>query len=171
MSFADAVVALDHATNRRRATPEVLVYVEELSDMLARAESVRGSARAQRAIDFSRPNADNPGESLSRVAIYELGFPDPELQVRHRNPRGGWYFTDVEWPAYRLIGEFDGRGKYQKEEFLRGRAPGEMVYREKVREDHLRAEGFRVVRWGMAELADRGALSRLLVAAGLPVIR
>ena len=171
VSFEDAVVALDHAVNPRRATPEVLVYPEELSERLARCGSLRGSVQAQRAIDFARPNADNPGESRSRVAIFELGFPDPELQVRHPNPRGGWYFTDVEWPRLGMIGEFDGKGKYLKEEFLRGRPPGDVVYDEKVREDHLRAEGFTVVRWGWAELADRAALSRLLTAAGLPVIR
>ena len=171
LPFADAVVALDHATNPRRAAPRLLVYPEELSEQLSREGTGRGMAKAQRAIDFSRPNSDNPGESVSRVAIFELGFPDPELQVRHRNPRGGWYYTDVEWLPYRTIGEFDGKGKYLKDEFLHGRTPGEAVYDEKVREDHLRAEGFRVVRWGPAELADRGALRRLLVEAGLPVIR
>ncbi|MGO4784080.1 type IV toxin-antitoxin system AbiEi family antitoxin domain-containing protein [Cryobacterium sp. W22_MBD10_FK3] len=170
-TFGDAVVAIDHAINPRRATPEVLVYADELSELLARCGSLRGSTKAQRAIDFARPDADNPGESLSRVAIFELGFPDPELQCRHPNPRGGWYFTDFEWRRFRLIGEFDGRGKYLKEEFLRGRTPGDAVYDEKVREDHLRAEGFRVVRWGPAELADRGALSRRLIEAGLPAIR
>ncbi|POH62428.1 MULTISPECIES: type IV toxin-antitoxin system AbiEi family antitoxin domain-containing protein [Cryobacterium] len=166
-SFEDAVVALDHGINPRRATPEVLVYSDDLSEMLARCGSLRGSTKAQRAIAFARPNADNPGESISRVAIFSLGFPDPELQCRHPNPRGGWYYTDFEWPRFRLIGEFDGRGKYLKDEYLRGRAPGDVVYAEKVREDHLRADGFRVVRWGPGELADRGSLSRLLVAAGL----
>ena len=170
-TFENAVVALDHGMNPRRATPEVLVYPDELSEMLARCQSVRGSTKAQRAIDFARPDADNPGESLSRVAIFELGFPDPELQCQHPNPRGGWYFTDFEWPRFRLIGEFDGRGKYLKDEYLHGRAPGDVVYAEKVREDHLRAEGFRVVRWGPAELANRGALGRLLAAAGLPATR
>ena len=171
VTFGDAVVALDHALNPDRTDPRVLVYADELSEALAQVGSARGLARAQRAIDFARPNAANPGESLSRVAIFELGFPDPELQCRHPNPRGGWYFTDFEWPRFRLIGEFDGKGKYLKDEYLRGRAPGDVVYAEKVREDHLRAEGFRVVRWGPGELADRGALSRLLVAAGLPVTR
>jgi hypothetical protein len=171
MSFADAVVALDHALNPERADPEVLVYADELCEALARGGSARGLTRAQRAIDFARPNVANPGESLSRVAIFELGFPDPELQTRHRNPRGGWYFTDHEWLALRVIGEFDGKGKYLKEEYLRGRSPGEVVYEEKLREDHLRAEGFTVVRWGWAELTDRALLRRLLLAAGLPVIR
>jgi hypothetical protein len=90
VSFADAVVALDHALNPQRADQRVLVYAEELGERLAASGAVRGLARAQRAIDFARPNSDNPGESLSRVAIFELGFPDPELQTRHRNPRGGW---------------------------------------------------------------------------------
>ncbi|WEO76219.1 hypothetical protein BJQ94_12695 [Cryobacterium sp. SO2] len=171
VSFADAVVALDHGLNPDRADPRVLVYADELSEALTRVVSVRGLVRAQRALDFARPNVANPGESLSRVAIFELGFPDPELQARHRNPRGGWYYADHEWLDFRLIGEFDGKGKYLKEEYLRGRAPGDVVYEEKIREDHLRAEGFTVVRWGWAELADRAALSRLLRGAGLPVIR
>lgn len=170
-TFENAVVALDHAMNPRRATPEVLVYPDELCELLARCGSVRGSTTAQRAIDFARPNADNPGESLSRVVIFELGFPDPDLQTRHPNPRGGCYFTDVEWPTHRVIGEFDGKGKYLKEEFLRGRSPGDVVYEEKTREDHLRAEGFTVARWGWTELTDRGRLQRLLLEAGLPVIR
>ncbi|TFB99968.1 hypothetical protein [Cryobacterium mannosilyticum] len=74
---------------------------------------------------------------MSRAAIFELGFPDPLLQTCHLNPRGGFYFTDFEWPAYRLIGEFDGKGKYVKDEYLRGLTPGEAVHREKVREDDL----------------------------------
>lgn len=148
-----------------------MVYADELREALARGCSARGLAKAQRAIDFARPNAANPGESLSRVAIFELGFPDPDLQTPHRNPRGGWYHTDHEWPASMLIGEFDGKGKYLKEEFLRGRAPGDVVYEEKIREDHLRAEGFTVVRWAWAELTNRAALRQTLLAAGLPVIR
>jgi hypothetical protein len=171
VSFGNAVVAIDHALNPDRADPPVLVLADELSEALAAARSARGLVRAQRAIDFGRPNVANPGESLSRVAIFELGFPDPELQCRHRNPRGGWYYSDHEWPAHRLIGEFDGKGKYVKDEYLRGRSPGDVVYAEKIREDHLRAEGFTVVRWGWAELADRAMLRRILVDAGLPVIR
>jgi hypothetical protein len=169
--FADAVVALDHALNPDRADSRVLVYADELSEALAQVGSVRGLVRARRALDFARPNAANPGESLSRVAIFELGFPDPELQVRHPNPRGGWYYTDHEWVDFALIGEFDGKGKYLKEEYSLGRNPGDVVYEEKIRENHLRAEGFTVVRWGWAELTDRAALRRLLLAAGLPVIR
>ncbi len=105
------------------------------------------------------------------MAIFELGFPDPLLQTCHRNPRGGFYFTDFEWPAYRLIGEFDGQGKYLKAEYLRGLTPGEAVTREKVREDDLRSEGNRMARWGPSDVRQRGSLLRILTTAGLPVLR
>ncbi|HSP75314.1 MAG TPA: hypothetical protein VLO31_03760 [Cryobacterium sp.] len=170
-SFATAVVAIDHALNPRNASPEVFMTDEVLREKLRESMSPRGWVRAERAILFGRPNADNPGESLSRVAIFELGFPDPVLQTCHENPRGGFYFTDFEWPAYRLIGEFDGQGKYLKEEYLRGLTPGEAVTREKVREDDLRSEGNRLARWGPADVRQRQSLARILTTAGLPILR
>ncbi|MBC7443070.1 MAG: hypothetical protein H7311_11245 [Ramlibacter sp.] len=170
-TFATAVVAIDHALNPRRASPRVFLTKEVLTEKLGESSSARGLVRANRAISFGRPNADNPGESLSRVAIFELGFPDPLLQTCHRNPRGGNYFTDFEWPAYRLIGEFDGHGKYLKDEFLRGLTPGEAVTREKIREDNLRAEGNGMARWGPSDVRQRQSLARILTTAGLPARR
>ena len=169
--FANAVVAIDYALNPQRAARGVHVTAAVLQEQLHASSSVRGQVRATRAIGFARPNADNPGESLSRVAIYELGFPDPVLQTPHRNPRGGFYYTDFEWPTFRMIGEFDGRGKYLKEEFLRGRTPGQAVVEEKIREDHLRAEGNGMARWGPSDVRHRQSLFRILTAAGLPVVR
>lgn len=170
-SFATAVVAIDHALNQRSASPEVFLTAEVLREKLAESLSARGWVRADRAISFGRSTADNPGESLSRVAIFELGFPEPLLQTCHPNPRGGFYFTDFEWPVYRLIGEFDGQGKYLKDEYLRGLTPGEVVTREKVREDDLRAEGNGMARWGPADVRERRSLLRILTTAGLPVLR
>ena len=170
-SFATAVVAIDHALNPRSASPEVFLTEAVLREKLLESRSPRGLVRAERAIGFARPDADNPGESLSRVAIFELGFPEPLLQTCHPNPRGGFYFTDFEWPAYRLIGEFDGQGKYLKDEYLRGLTPGEAVAREKVREDDLRSEGNGMARWGPADVRDRRSLLRILTTAGLPILR
>lgn len=169
--FANAVVAIDHALNPRTAAPRVFVTVDVLEAQLHRSRSGRGQVKALRAIGFARPNADNPGETLSRVAILELGFPDPLLQTRHPNPRGGYYYTDFEWPRFRIIGEFDGHGKYVKDELLRGLTPGQAVVEEKIREDHLRAEGNTVARWGLSEVRQRQSLFRVLTTAGLPVVR
>lgn len=167
-SFRTALVTLDFVVNTRRARSVGATTVEELQEELARSGAVRGGARARRAIDFARDGAANPGESISRAVIHQLGFPTPLLQVRHDNPRGGNYFTDTEWPEHRLIGEFDGKGKYLKEEYLRSMSPGEAVYEEKIREDHLRAEDNRVVRWGWKELRDPPLLEQVLLRGALP---
>lgn len=58
---------------------------------------------------------------------------------------------DFAWPEHRTIGEFDGRVKYGR--LLRpGEDAGEVVFREKVREDLLRDAGWQVVRWVWADL-------------------
>jgi hypothetical protein len=169
--FITAVTALDFAVHARRAKlfrpipkPTLLGLVESLGD-------VRGRARAARAVDFSRPGADNAGETHSRVVIAELGFPPPELQVRHVNPRGGYYYVDFEWPEFRRIGEFDGKSKYLKPEYLDRMSPGDAVVEEKIREDHLRAQGNEVSRWVPADVNNRRELRRILLEAGLPCSR
>lgn len=104
----------------------------------------RGAGAARRALDFADGLSDNPGESLSRVAIHAAGLPPPELQVElaARGPDGPGIRVDFLWRRQRLVGEFDGRLKYQ--------APADL-YAEKRREDRIRAMGYGVVRWGWAE--------------------
>ena len=168
-NFADAVVALDHflaLCDGRSA----LSGLDSLIDRVDQLEQGRGGQRARRAILFADPRSGSPGESLSRVAIHELGFPPPALQVVHRRAAGGADITDFEWPGYGVIGEFDGQGKYLREEYLGGGSPAEAVYREKVREDRLRRECKSFVRWGWAEAQERHPLRALLLGAGLPLL-
>jgi hypothetical protein len=59
--------------------------------------------------------------------------------------------TDFAWEADRLVGEFDGRIKYGR--LLRpGQDPGDAVFEEKRREDLIRDEGWRMVRWVWGDL-------------------
>jgi hypothetical protein len=59
--------------------------------------------------------------------------------------------TDFAWEDQRLVGEFDGRVKYGR--LLRsGQDPGDAVFREKVREDAIRDEGWGVIRWTWVDL-------------------
>jgi hypothetical protein len=61
--------------------------------------------------------------------------------------------ADFGWPARRCVGEFDGRAKYGR--LLRaGETPADAVFREKVREDAIRAQDLGVARWTWDELAD-----------------
>jgi len=159
-SFRFAVAPADHLM---RELPREL-----LGEGLAIANPGHGFARARRVIDFANGHAANPGESLSRAAIHELGFPAPELQVEHLTARGNRYFTDVEWPERRLAGEFDGEGKYLKAEYLGRMTAGEAVVKEKRREDELRASGLRFARWGWDDALSGHLLRGILVEAGLP---
>jgi hypothetical protein len=164
-SFAEAVVSIDSALRADH------VSAEELADASARICHRRGAAAVRHAFAFGDGMADSAGESLSRVLISQLGFPKPELQVPYRRWGGGADVVDFAWPKFRLIGEFDDRGKYLKEEYLRGKTPGDAVYEEKRREDRLRASGNGVSRWGWTELRDPNALRYSLLAAGLPIVR
>ncbi len=100
----------------------------------------KGAAAIRRTFAFASPLAESAGESVSRVAIAASGLPPPQLQVEVKGPRGR-YRVDFLWDGG-VIGEFDGRSKYDDPDVL---------YAEKRREDDLRAMGFTVIRWGWDE--------------------
>ncbi len=95
------------------------------------------------------------------------GLPTPMLQQEFRDHRGLIGIVDFWWPEFGLIGEFDGLGKYTREEMLAGRSPAEAVVAEKLREDRLRALGPRVVRWGWETAISPPRLADTLRRAGL----
>ncbi|MFD3449108.1 hypothetical protein ACFDTO_31550 [Microbacteriaceae bacterium 4G12] len=159
-----SVPMLDHALRLRLTTEAAL------RDALSDVPHGPASSRARSAVEFADPLADSPGESLSRVLIGELGFAEPELQVAFPL-RGRVAIADFYWRSVRLIGEFDGRGKYERDEFTRGAEPGEVVWREKRREDELRAIGERMVRWTWDVLLAPDRLAQHLREAGVPLAR
>ena len=84
--------------------------------------------------------SESPGESVTRVQFHRFGIPMPELQYhvvdRHGTLVG---ISDFYWEEHRHLGEFDGKIKYQK--LLRpDETPSECVFREKKREDAMRAD-------------------------------
>ncbi|GAA4185495.1 hypothetical protein GCM10022288_07640 [Gryllotalpicola kribbensis] len=165
------VVALDHALGPR-AVPAQAVTKDEVR-ALVDAQGRWGRARAFELIDFADARSGSPGESGSRVLFSELGFEVPELQVRHHLPDGRFYDSDFKWKRSRsgrpLIGEFDGLGKYLKEEYLSGMSSGQAVVKEKRREDALRAlDGSDFMRWGMPELRRPVLLRALANQHGVP---
>ena len=160
LPFRFAVAPADHVL---RMAP-----IEALRAGLEVADLGHGFAKARRVIEFADALAANWGESLSRAVIHELGFPAPMLQVEHLTPRGHRYFTDFEWPGWRLAGEFDGQGKYLKPEYLGRMTPGQAGVKEKRREDELRAGGLNFARWGWTDALSRHQLRDILLTAGLP---
>ncbi|SDI45721.1 Transcriptional regulator, AbiEi antitoxin, Type IV TA system [Arthrobacter cupressi] len=166
--FVEAVVPVDHILKRDRERGFPALGKEEL---LAAAEG-RYSAAAMRRIhavvSFANPLSGSAGESYSRALMHAAGFEPPILQQEFRDQRGLIGYTDFYWKKARLVGEFDGFAKYQKEEYLNGMTPAEAVVKEKEREDRIRATGCGVSRWVWRELMDPARLEKKLLAAGVP---
>ncbi|PZE82758.1 hypothetical protein [Curtobacterium sp. MCBD17_032] len=156
-TFTLAVVVLDHVLHGGHLDHATL------ASALADRRGRRGSRRAASALAFADAAAESPGESISRVTLRQLGAAPPVLQQEFATD-AGLFRVDFWWPGSGVIGEFDGRVKYDDRDGL---------WTEKRREDALRrsreVRGF--ARWGMAEAEDPGRLAAVLVTAGLPVRR
>ena len=171
-TFGVAVAMADRALAVKRGTDagalSCTATKAELFGALAALDLVHGSAKAEAVIEFADGDADSAGESISRVVIHRLGFPAPILQqVFHDS--SGRMVGDFWWPEVSLVGEFDGRGKYLRDEYTKGRSPADVVLAEKERENRIRALGPTVVRWGWEEAMAPPLLRRKLLAAGLPL--
>jgi predicted transcriptional regulator of viral defense system len=160
-SFLVAVTMLDHALrveHERQTRPGALRPGEEpdrpaltkgdLYRELAAVNPRTGRRRAEHAITFADPLSANPGETLSRVRIFQLGFEVPELQVCFPDIEGRNAYVDFWWRRVRKIGEFDGFLKYGAGSVVGDRDPGVVVWAEKKREDALRARAASFDRWG-----------------------
>lgn len=152
------VVAADHVLRTGLATR---AEMQAVVDQLAGAHGIKA---ARTAVEFADARAESAGESISRLLIDELGFVAPDLQVE-LVVKGRRYRSDFGWEDGALLGEFDGRAKYRAEES--GGKPEEIVWQEKQREDAIRSDGHRSVRWIWADL-DHARLSRILTHAGVP---
>ncbi len=169
--FPWAVAVMDRLLNTKplpgeiHSKPVTKAEVETRIDLLVSGAKRR---RARRVLEFASGLAMYPGESLSRVHMAQLGFPAPVLQHQIIDARGHVATVDFYWEDYQLVGEFDGRGKYMKPEYLMGRTPAQVVIDEKNRENRIRATGVGVVRWEWPTAQSPEALARELTSAGLP---
>jgi predicted transcriptional regulator of viral defense system len=132
-SFEAAVVIVDAALR------DHVMSAEDLRRLLGVIEFWPGSATARAAMDFGDARSESVGESRLRVLMHRYGLPTPVLQVEFRDADGLIGRVDFYFPEYDTVVEFDGRVKY-------GGGSADVLVREKVREDRLRALGFQVVR-------------------------
>ncbi|MDQ4503799.1 hypothetical protein [Sinomonas sp. ASV322] len=138
-------------------------------------EALAFETRRKRAHDIAalaRTGAESPGESVSRALMHLFGFPEPTLQKEFRDSRGFIGRTDFAWDVGPgPVGEFDGWGKYFREELTGGIDPREVIRREKRRENRLLALGHPVLRWDWSELEPPELFRARLLDAGLRPIR
>lgn len=166
--FAEAIVPLDHVLKPDPGRGLPALTKDRLVAALPGRYPAAAERRVRAAIDFADPASGSAGESFSRGLIHLSGFAVPSLQYEVRSTTGRVGYSDFYWEGSRTVGEFDGVAKYQRDEFLQGRTPGQVVVDEKMREDRIRATGRNVVRWGWGDLWTPGELERKLAAAGVP---
>jgi hypothetical protein len=123
----------------------------EVDAELASARGWKGVARARRAVGLMDGRSGSPGESRSRIMLCEAGFsPEPQVEIYDVD---GNFVARIDWLINGIVvAEFDGKVKYT--EYLRpDESPGDVVFKEKLREDAIRELGYPVVRWTWADLA------------------
>ncbi len=172
-SMESAVSATDAAL--RSFTVDRNSYDKELAEqwcaeLLARAarSHLRGIRRARQVIAFADGRAQLPGESVSRLHLWRLGFAAPSLQVEVAAPGGGAYFVDFGLDDVRAFGEFDGEGKYRDEALRREKTIEQIMLEEKQREDWVRGRTHRrFARWGSSHIGTHLTLGRRLASFGI----
>lgn len=135
-SFLTGVCALEHVLFGEGFG----ITKGDVAAALERRRPFRGARRVDAALTFASTLSATPIESLHRVRIDELGFPQPSQQREYRGVDGRRYQADFYWEDIDGIGETDGRIKYADPRFRDGRTPEQVLWDEKRREDELRAQ-------------------------------
>ena len=124
--LTQGVCAMDAALAGRRCTHA------ELADAVDRLPTgARGIRSARTAVHLADESAESPGESVSRIRMWQATLPRPALQHEVRID-GELYRLDFLWPHTMVGGEFDGRIKYAKNSF--GKDADDTVWDERQRE-------------------------------------
>jgi hypothetical protein len=120
---------------------------EQIADVLRFCWNWPRIARAQRALRLTDGRAESPLESVSRVVMHWLGVPKPQPQTLIFDEHGRFLGrTDFYWDGPGVVGEADGRIKYDDREVLTD---------EKRRQELLEDPGLVVTRWGWSDPTRR----------------
>lgn len=122
-----------------------------------------GTAGVRRILQHVDARSESPGETRLRHAMTLMGLRAiPQFRIEDGSFLA---FVDLLLEAERVCVEFDGFVKYGRTVASPGDpSPGEVVFAEKVREDHIRALGYGFVRVVWNELDDLPLLRRRLEA-------
>lgn len=144
-SLPEALVILDGAARLLVASfvgddPRRHHYVSPRLVKASRDELLQvavSSPVLRRTIALVEPCRESPAESTFTGHLLLAGLPMPQFQASLKTPMGTFY-PDFYWPQARLIGECDGAVKYGNPD---------AILLEKQREEWLRDEAYRFVRW------------------------
>lgn len=132
-----------------------------------------GKSRSMKTLLLADARSESAGESIARASMIERGFALPELQVSFARPLEPHrsYRVDFLWmreDGTRVIGEFDGRSKYEDPDMRAGRTALQVLEAERQRESQLSAYGMPILRLSYQDVLDARRFSRLLKSFGIP---
>lgn len=155
-SLEAGVVTADSALKKDPGLAELIDAVS------VRFDRFPGSCHGRTAIRLATPKCDSPGESVTRVQFYRYDIPMPEPQWEVLDDGGALIgYADFWWKEYRHLGEFDGKEKYLR--YLRpGEKPSDCVFREKRREDRMRAGSRGMTRFTWGSIMPRSVRGTML---------
>ena len=150
-SVESGVVTADSALHLR---PEL---ADPIQDLHQRFAYFPGSRTGRITIGLANGRAESVGESLTRVQFWRFAIPMPDLQYRVLDRNGRLIGeADFHWPDHRHLGEFDGKVKYER--LLRpGESAADSVFREKRREDMMRACSYGMTRFTWTDVMPSNA--------------
>ena len=151
-SIEMAVIAFDAALHRLAWDDETKAYDESAAEefrerVLERIRShpgARGIRQARFVAEFADGRAQSPGESLTRLRMWQASLPSPELQCRVGLGGGRYALLDLALPTRGRWLEFDGEVKYTDEGMLAGRSADEVIAAQAARQAAIeRVTGWR----------------------------
>ncbi|MGO1318359.1 MAG: hypothetical protein ACTMIR_15190 [Cellulomonadaceae bacterium] len=126
-------------------------------DLVEAMAGFRGIARAREVIAVADSGAESPQETRVRFELLRAGLPAPETQVLTRTAIGD-FWSDLGWPQWRLLLEYDGEAKYT----INGPAT-DAVVQERRRERVIEDTGSHMERIVNDDLRSPGRLLALVM--------
>lgn len=87
---------------------EPFATIEGLRSMVHRHPNLQGIVRARAALDLMRVGSDSGPETLLRLAMFDAGLPEPELQLPLRPEQPDFPTADLGYRRRRLAVQYDG---------------------------------------------------------------
>ena len=165
--FADGLALADGYLRKTHADAS---YLQSEVERLARR--CRGVEMARDVACWADARAESGGESIARALMIKAGIIPTDLQRTFIDPleprntyRVDFVFELIDGKT--VLGEFDGRAKYEDDTLHADVSTIDVLMAERQRESRLTFMDMRIVRFNWKDLRTPGRLVRMLAVAGV----
>lgn len=165
--FEDSLAIADGCLRIARADAS---YLQREVERLA--HGCKGVEKARHVARWADGRAESGGESIARAVMIRAGLPPTDIQRAFDDPleprksyRADFVFELTDGKT--VLGEFDGRAKYEDEQLRAGSSTIDVLLKERQRESRLTLMDVRIVRFNWSDIRTPGRLEQMLAAAGV----